>query len=66
VFSTLWILVLSNEIAGPITRLREYFTDLKNLKDEESVPELRFRKGDFFQDLPAIIEKSLNELRRKK
>jgi hypothetical protein len=49
--STLWMLLLSNKLAGPILRLKKYF---KNLDPADYKP-VNFRKGDFFLELPPLI-----------
>ena len=56
-------LVLSHRVAGPITRLRSYFLDLTH---GGSIRPISFRKGDFFSDLPGLINQSLAPRMRKK
>lgn len=56
---TLW---LSNKLAGPIVRLKEYFGDITN---EGKFENLKFRKGDFFNDLPDVINSALARLGRR-
>lgn len=56
-------LTLSNRIAGPIYNLRK--TMQRHIDGENNVPPLRFRKNDFWPDLPAafnaMLEKSSPE-----
>ncbi len=54
-------LILSHKIAGPLYRLRQYFMN----NEYENGTDLRFRKGDFFTDIPQVINKSLKEKSRK-
>ncbi|MBS1959407.1 MAG: hypothetical protein JST80_08050 [Bdellovibrionales bacterium] len=56
-------LLLSHKMAGPMIRLRNFFTDISKTGD---FPEsLNFRDGDFFQDLPPMINQAFNALKRK-
>jgi len=56
-------LLISHRMAGPIIRLRGYFTQIGKTGD---FPEdLRFRQGDFFQDLPPTINNALLVLRKR-
>ena len=48
---------LSQKIAGPIVRMQSYFTSEKL----QQSPPLEFRKGDFFEELPAAINKALRK-----
>ena len=50
----LFILNVSNRIAGPIYRLREH---LKALETNRNVGSLKFRDKDFFQDIPELVNK---------
>lgn len=56
-------LLLSHKMAGPMIRLRNFFAQISKTGD---FPEtLNFRNGDFFQDLPPMINQALNALKRK-
>ena len=55
--SVISALVLSHRIAGPIHRLKMFFGFLGD-KDQGA---FSFRKGDFFQDLPPIINDGLSK-----
>jgi hypothetical protein len=45
-------LLLSHKVAGPIHRLKLHLTQLTK---GNSLPELSFRKDDYFQELPQIV-----------
>jgi len=64
IFSALVMLVVSNRLAGPIVRLRRYFGDIAIKTD--NVPPLSFRKGDFFGDLPEVVNRAVQALQTKK
>ncbi|MEZ6062970.1 MAG: hypothetical protein R3C19_21705 [Planctomycetaceae bacterium] len=53
-------LTVSNRIVGPICRLRD---TVKHLSNNESVPPLKFRKGDMWNDLPDSFNKMVSVLR---
>jgi len=59
--STIIYLVLSHKLAGPIARLRTYFLELNQNPDAK---ELKFRKGDFFSELPDIINNALKNYKK--
>ena len=50
------ILFISHRVAGPIVRLKSYFNGIAT---EGWKTKLQFRKGDFFSDLPEVINKAL-------
>lgn len=56
-------LSLSHKMAGPMIRLRRYFSDIE--KTGHVNEDLVFRKSDFFVDLAPIINKALHALKRK-
>lgn len=60
--STIATLFLSHRLAGPIVRLTRYF---EQIRDERAVPEyaLKFRDGDFFEELPAVVNEAMAELK---
>jgi hypothetical protein len=62
VLSTLASLWLSHKVAGPIVRMKGFF---KSLAESESpqASELKFRKGDFFSDLPELVNEALKNKR---
>lgn len=61
-FVSLW---LSNRVAGPIVRMRGYFKSLGQ-SDQSSALPLKFRKGDFFDELPEEVNGALQRLQRTK
>lgn len=54
-------LTLRNRVAGPIRNLGNTITKLAN--SETDVRPLQFRKGDFWDDLPALFNKMTATLR---
>lgn len=52
-------LFLSHRIAGPIHRLKSYLQDFHR---NEKNPPLSFREGDYFGELPAIVNDCLAKL----
>lgn len=55
-------LILSHKLAGPILRLHEHFKSIA--QGQRPVPAVFFRKGDFFRDLPPLINKAMDMLTR--
>jgi len=51
---------LSNQIAGPLYRMKGY---LERMGSGDFSFDVRFRKGDFMQDVPEIFNKALAGLR---
>lgn len=60
--STALSIYLSHKAVGPMYRLKLFFTQIDNGEDKGSV---HFRKGDFFSDLPVIINSALSKLKSK-
>ncbi len=60
----LWGLFYSHKIAGPLYRLERYFSrhaeNGNDLKDE-----IKFREEDFFQEIPASINKYISERKNR-
>lgn len=54
---TFAVITLSNRLAGPIVRLKEYFQAMS--ENGKPTADLEFRKGDFFQELPQEINNAL-------
>lgn len=52
----LWGLFYSHKIAGPLFRLEKYFIN-NAIEGKELNDEIRFREDDFFQEIPASINK---------
>jgi hypothetical protein len=59
---SLGALYLSNRLAGPIVRMRGFFRGLGSSSSEPD--QLKFRKDDFFGDLPPLINSALSRLRK--
>jgi hypothetical protein len=57
--SSVAALLISSKLAGPIVRLKSYFGGLG--VDKQRSP-LKFRKSDFFDDLPEVINTALDRL----
>ncbi|MCM2322537.1 MAG: hypothetical protein NDJ90_04675 [Oligoflexia bacterium] len=57
-------LIVSHRLAGPLIRLRIFFTALRNGADP--VPPLQFRDGDYCGDLPLLINESIARLKGDK
>lgn len=55
---TIW---LSDKLVGPIVRLKREFGKMESSGE---IVEVSFRKGDFFSDLPPIVNRALKRLRR--
>lgn len=55
-FLSVWV---SDRLAGPIIRLREFFREMGQTGAPDTV---RFRKGDFFDDLPEVINTALKRI----
>jgi hypothetical protein len=61
--STALTIVISFRLAGPIYHLRKY---LRQISDSgvEGLEPLRFRKGDFYSDLPPIVNSAVERLKK--
>ncbi len=59
-FSTL---ILSNRVAGPVVRLRNFFKSISS--NGEFPASVNFRKGDFFEDLPPLINQAFTAVKKK-
>lgn len=62
ILSALCTLMVSHRFAGPLVRLRGYF---RSIGDGKPLTPLSFRKGDFFSDLPALVNKALTKIQGK-
>lgn len=60
---TVFMIVL-RRLAGPIRRLRDFFKKLAH--HPEMKDQLTFRGGDFFHDLPPIVNHAIREVRDQK
>lgn len=61
-FATTLIVYFSHKATGPIYRLKTYFQELKE-NDEVRYP-LTFRKGDYYADLPEIVNEGLDKVKK--
>lgn len=57
ILTMIFSLVFSHRVVGPITKLRN---DLKRVVEGEDVT-FKFRKNDFFKELPELINKILKK-----
>lgn len=57
-------IILSNKLAGPIIRLHSYFKNI--ILGQRPVPSVFFRKGDFFRDLPPLINEAVDAIQKDK
>lgn len=56
--STVFLLLFTYRIAGPIVRLRSFLTDYVT-HGKEAVKRLEFREGDFLSELPPQVNAAL-------
>lgn len=63
VLTSLATLLLSQRLAGPIVRLRGYFREILQSGQPPNY-EIRFRSGDFFSDLPGVINGAFQAMKR--
>jgi hypothetical protein len=56
-------LILTHKMAGPLMRLKGFFGEVA--KSSEFPEALRFRDGDYFQDLPPAINGAFGALKKK-
>jgi magnesium-transporting ATPase (P-type) len=63
ILNVIFGLIISHRVAGPLYRLKKYF---REYHEQNEFTELTFRKKDFFQDVPAIINESLKKNIQKK
>lgn len=59
VFSTLFTLIFSHKLAGPLVRLKSYFSQIS---ETGKVEPLKFRKNDYFSDFPPVVNSALEEV----
>jgi hypothetical protein len=58
--SSLMNLYISQRMAGPLLRMRSFFIEIS--KSGGQVTKLKFRDGDYFDDLPEIINSALTNI----
>jgi hypothetical protein len=59
VLSGFLTLFISHRLAGPLIRLRRQF---EHMAETGKIEKISFRKGDFFSDLPPIMNRALERL----
>lgn len=64
-FSCVINMILSHRVAGPIMRTKTYLEGVKRYfsvgrPPTTEIPDLKFRKGDYFEDLPDKINGALH------
>lgn len=57
-------LSISHRLAGPIVRLRNYFKRI--VREGTPNDRIKFRKKDFFSDLPEIINKAIKRMSQER
>jgi hypothetical protein len=60
-FSFIMTIYFSHKATGPIYRLKTYFIEMK--EDGTDYP-LSFRKGDYYSDLPEIINDGIEQIKK--
>jgi signal transduction histidine kinase len=60
---TLWSIVMSNRVAGPIFRLKKYCREIKS-EDFNDKP-LQFRENDYFKDVAIEINQLIEKIRKE-
>ncbi|HAR41392.1 MAG TPA: hypothetical protein DCS07_01975 [Bdellovibrionales bacterium] len=55
--SVIATLIMSHKFAGPLVRLRNYFT--KACDGTSPISELNFRDGDFLSEFPPLVNKAM-------
>jgi hypothetical protein len=63
ILTSLVMLFISQRLAGPIIRLRAFLNAI--IHDEVPPKDLAFRKGDYFSDLPEIVNEAFVVLNKK-
>ena len=58
--STIFSIVISHRMAGPLVRLMNYF---KAISNGEEVREISFREKDFFTEIPPVINEAINKIK---
>ncbi len=63
IFFFLWGAIVSHKIAGPLYRLCMHFEQIAKTKKWEK---LSFRPNDFFQEIPAVVNKVKDSMEKAK
>lgn len=59
---SIWSLVMSNQIAGPLYRLGQHLKKL-NKHNLHTINELKFRSGDYFQEIPTEVNNLIKRMK---
>lgn len=63
VFGSVALIVISHKVAGPLVRLKSHLVALRTAHEVGvDLPTIRFREGDFFSDLPPILNETVETL----
>jgi hypothetical protein len=57
-------ILITHRASGPIYRLKKYFEKISEKK--EVTEKLSFRKNDYYEDLPDIVNNAIDEIKNKK
>lgn len=60
-FITIFSLVFSHRIAGPIHQLKEH---LQSISENKKYRNLSFRKKDFFSEVPEFVNRAIDSLEK--
>jgi hypothetical protein len=63
VLSSTITLLVSHRLAGPFVRMKGFFGAIN--KGVYPIPRLAFRDGDFFQELPTIINEAITHIEER-
>lgn len=56
-------LLFSHRLAGPMIRMKNYFSKISQSGDFPN--QITFRKGDFFEELPPLINGAFESIKKK-
>ncbi len=61
--TAIFTLLISHKMAGPMVRMKGFFNQI--IRSGSFPDQLRFRDGDFFQDLPPTVNDALLALKKR-
>lgn len=61
IFSFTLTVKISHKVSGPLYRLKMFFLELK---EEGFTKPLKFRKGDYYEELPDVINSGLRKVQQ--
>lgn len=61
ILSLLLTIYISHRASGPIVRLKSYF---REIKESQKIYPLKFRQGDYFDDLPEVVNEALKNMKQ--